>query len=242
MKTTGWRPRSKWIGVAAIGVIGLSALAWAATTGGVIDACVGPFGVLRLSENGECRHHEQHIRWNVSGPQGPAGPQGQPGATGPQGPAGPAGPGGGSSDAPNRRLTGHLQLDGVATPLDVSSYKFVSSIPVSFLGGGGGGGGKFSFNEVTVTTPTSAVRPTLLRLMARGQSVPSATLQVLDSTGASVVASYAFEEVFISGDSALDDGSADGRSLDALSLAFARITITAGGISTCWDLVQNRAC
>ena len=239
MKTTGWRPRSKWIGVAAIGVVSLSALAWATATGGVIDACVGPFGVLRLSENGECRHHEQHIRWNVTGPQGPAGPMGQPGATGPQGPPGPAGAGGGSSDAPNRRLTGHLQLDGVPTTLDVSSYKFVSNIPVSFAGGGTG---KFSFNEVTVTTSTSAVRPALLRIEATGQVIPSATLQILDSTGANVVATYAFEEVLVGGDTAADDGSADGRSLDALSFVFAKISITAGGASSCWNLLQNRAC
>jgi type VI protein secretion system component Hcp len=227
--------------VAAIGVIGISALAWATTASGIIDACVGPFGVLRLAEDGQCRHHEQHIRWNVTGPPGPAGAQGQPGATGPQGPAGPAGASGGSSDAPNRRLAGHLQLDGIATTLDVSSYRLVGVNPVS-SGSSGGGSGKLSFNEVSVTTTTGAARPAILRLTALGQNVQRAVLQALDPTGSSVIATYTLEDVVVSGDASSDDGSTDGRSLETLSLAFRQITIAAGGTSFCWNLVQNRAC
>jgi hypothetical protein len=63
MKTSGWRPRGRWIGLlGAVGAVAISAVAWAAVSGGVIEACVGPFGVLRLAEGGQCRHHEQRLR------------------------------------------------------------------------------------------------------------------------------------------------------------------------------------
>lgn len=243
MKTMEWRTRARWIGLAAIGVVAASAVAWAATSGGVIEACVGPLGVLRLAEMGQCRRHEQRIQWNVSGPQGPAGPQGQPGATGPQGPAGPPGQGGtGGGDVPNRRLAGHLQLDGVATVLDLSSYHFGAANTGSLGGGAGGGSGKVVFDPLSVTTTTDSVRPALLRLAAEGQHIPSAVLTTLDRTGGTVIATYALEDVLLSADIAADNGAGDGRPLDTIGLIFGRVTVTAGGASYCFDVLQNRRC
>jgi type VI protein secretion system component Hcp len=72
---------------------------------GVINACVGPLGIMRLVRHpGECRHPEQLVSWNVEGPAGVAGPTGATGpvgatgaigatgADGLQGAPGPAGP------------------------------------------------------------------------------------------------------------------------------------------------------
>lgn len=241
MKTTGWRPRGRWIALlGAVGAVAMSAVAWAAVSGGVIEACVGPFGVLRLAEGGQCRHHEQRIRWNITGPQGPSGPQGVAGPTGPQGPAGPPGSGGGS-DVPNRRIAGSLQLDGVSTVLELSSYRFAASFPVPTTGGGGGSG-KVSFDEVSVTTVTGTARPALLKLVAEGQHVQSAVLQTLDPTGGAVIATYHFEDVSLVGDASADTGVADGRFLETLSLVFGRVTVTAGGTSYCYDARQLRRC
>lgn len=243
MNAKSWRPRARWVGLGAIGVVAVSAVAWATTTGGVIDACVGPFGVLRLSEMGQCRRHETRIRWNVSGPQGPAGQPGPAGATGPQGPAGPPGAGGsGGGDLPNRRLVGHLQLDGVPTTLDLSSYRLLAMNTGATSGGSGGGQGKVGFDAVQVTTTTDSVRPALLRLVAEGQHVQSAILTMLDRTGGSVIATYTLEDVLLSADGATDNGEADGRPLELVNLVFNRITVAGGGASYCFDLRLNRRC
>lgn len=77
------------IGVAATALAG-TGVAMAAVNTGVIDACYGSNGNLRIASS--CRSNEQALSWNQTGPQGPAGPQGAPGVQGPAGPAGPAGP------------------------------------------------------------------------------------------------------------------------------------------------------
>jgi hypothetical protein len=61
---------------------------------GVVHACVGPAGVLRIAPARGCTRIEDPLEWNQAGPrgpQGPAGPAGPAGAAGAQGPAGQAG-------------------------------------------------------------------------------------------------------------------------------------------------------
>ena len=67
----------------------------------VIQACVGPDGLVRIVSNAAaCRASETAVSWNVQGSQGsqgvpgPQGPQGSPGPAGPQGAVGPTGPAG----------------------------------------------------------------------------------------------------------------------------------------------------
>jgi len=102
------------LGGAAGAAYATSALTSVSTT--TINACRGPFGLLRVvNEPSDCRHSEQAISWNVQGPKGdtgPVGPKGDKGDTGlqgtkgdtgaagpmgvdgPMGPIGPAGPAG----------------------------------------------------------------------------------------------------------------------------------------------------
>jgi hypothetical protein len=89
----------------------------AASTPGVLEACINPGnGGMRLVDSSvACHNNETRIEWNVIGPAGPAGPTGptgDTGATGPTGatgatgdtgatgPAGPTGPPGTSSGGP----------------------------------------------------------------------------------------------------------------------------------------------
>ena len=110
---TARRRRLAWRGGAAAAALlalatGMAAAgSSAAREHGVIEACRGKSGALRVPAPGKaCRRGEQALRWSVRGPQGPAGPPGPvgppgvdgvdgvdgvPGATGAQGPAGPAG-------------------------------------------------------------------------------------------------------------------------------------------------------
>src|SRR5258708_37312609 len=64
----------------------------AATSSGVLDACVtSGNGMMRLvNSSAACHTNETFVEWNITGPEGPAGPQGAPGPQGPQGPQGPA--------------------------------------------------------------------------------------------------------------------------------------------------------
>lgn len=68
------------------------AYAGSASTGGVVNACIGPVGQARIVDSpADCRASERARQWNESGPAGEAGPPGPAGAAGAAGPAGPAG-------------------------------------------------------------------------------------------------------------------------------------------------------
>ena len=65
----------------------------AASTPGVLEACINPGnGGMRLVDSSvACHNNETRVAWNVTGPAGPEGPTGPTGATGATGPAGPTG-------------------------------------------------------------------------------------------------------------------------------------------------------
>ena len=94
------------IAIAAIALVGSTAVTASAADPGQINACRNLVtGGLRLpATGGQCRSGsdllaEQPISWSTSGPAGPQGPAGQRGDTGPAGPPGPAGPTGPSGNA-----------------------------------------------------------------------------------------------------------------------------------------------
>jgi len=80
---------------AALLLTGTSPLAAAEQSDGVVTACAGPNGQLRVvAAASQCRPSEIPMQWSITGPQGPVGPQGPAGPPGPAGPAGPPGPAG----------------------------------------------------------------------------------------------------------------------------------------------------
>src|SRR5258708_37920624 len=87
--------RSKPVRIAAAGVGGVVALGAAAglaqsllaSPAGVISACVGSNGALRVSDS--CKSNETALQWNQVGPIGPPGAQGPKGDNGAPGAAGP---------------------------------------------------------------------------------------------------------------------------------------------------------
>src|SRR5262249_16506235 len=84
----------------ALLVGGGTAAAQVLPAAGVIHACSGANGALRMTDptpqSGRvCNNGETYVTWNQTGPKGAtgaAGPMGAPGATGRRGPQGPAGP------------------------------------------------------------------------------------------------------------------------------------------------------
>lgn len=73
----------------------------AASTPGVLEACINPGnGGMRLVDSGvACHKNETRVSWNITGPAGPPGPTGPAGPTGATGPAGATGPTGATGPA-----------------------------------------------------------------------------------------------------------------------------------------------
>jgi hypothetical protein len=80
----------------------------ASSGGGVLRACVGPDGTLRLRQGRHCRGRQPLVAWNQQGKRGPRGPKGAKGIQGVHGIRGPRGP-------------GALSFDG-QFPADVQSH------------------------------------------------------------------------------------------------------------------------
>jgi hypothetical protein len=122
------------LGVAALAgcagtlLLGTVVVSGAPTLAGVIHACAGPRGTLRLAQH--CAAGERAITWNITGPQGPEGPaganggRGATGATGDTGPAGPPGPPGPKGD------TGPAGAPGSDAHVSIAMQTVSQSLPV----------------------------------------------------------------------------------------------------------------
>ena len=77
----------------ALVVLAVPIVLRAASTPGVLEACINPGnGNMRLVDSSTaCHNNETRIQWGITGPAGPAGPTGATGATGPTGAAGATG-------------------------------------------------------------------------------------------------------------------------------------------------------
>jgi hypothetical protein len=95
--------------------LGLAAkVAWATVPDarGVIHACVGPSGLVRIIDTDlgqRCFRGETALSWSQTGPTGPAGASGP---TGPQGPEGPQGPAGMPAPAGGALAYAHVNANG----------------------------------------------------------------------------------------------------------------------------------
>ena len=108
------------LGAAAGAAYAVSAHTTSTTT---INACKGPFGLLRIvNDPGDCRHNESLISWNVQGPKGdpgPAGAAGPAGAKGAKGDTGATGPKGDTGATGPQGLIGLTGATGPAGPMGV---------------------------------------------------------------------------------------------------------------------------
>jgi hypothetical protein len=97
-KDSGTLTRSSMIALSTLGTALAATALWAAVkptapTSGVIYACEGRFGEIRIvNVPRECRSEERLLQWNVQGPAGANGLPGARGAAGATGAAGPTGP------------------------------------------------------------------------------------------------------------------------------------------------------
>jgi type VI secretion system Hcp family effector len=120
---------------------------------------------------------------------------------------------------------GTLTIQGVqgASSLDLQSFSWGVTIPVSTgSAGGGAGAGKATFNDVTVTRAVDAVSPRLVQAAAAGQHFASVTIDI--ATGKGTTMEYTLDTVFIT--SVQHKATGDG-AVETLSLAYGAVSINA---------------
>ena len=258
--------RSSLSTVVLMAVAGLAPSAEASAPSDLIHACVQKAtGLTRIVRPGQsCRHHEQLVVWNVSGPQGPAGaagPQGLQGVEGPQGPAGPEGPqgppgpagGSGGGGTPAKQVVGQMVIAGLNAPADPSSV-FSVSIGVtnsgSSSGGGGGGAGKAVFGPFGVLKPVDALSPKLMLAAANGKHYTKATIEIFGDggSGAPPVLTWELSDVLVSSFTFETNGG--GELCDEVTFSYSKVCSVfegvddqgkpTGKVEECWDLKLNK--
>lgn len=258
--------RRSWLpGVALLVSAGVAPSAEAAPSD-LIHACVQKStGLTRIVRPGQsCRHHEQLVVWNVSGPQGPigpAGPQGLQGVEGPQGPMGPEGPqgppgpagGGGGGGTSAKQVVGQMVIAGLNAPADPSAV-FSVSIGVTNSGsassGGGGGAGKAEFGPFGVLKPIDALSPKLMLAAANGKHYTKATIEIFGAggSGAPPILTWELSDVLVSSFTFETNGG--GELCDAVSFSYSKVCSIfegvddqgkpTGKVEECWDLRLNK--
>jgi hypothetical protein len=147
-----------------------------------------------------------------------------------------------------------LTVDGIATPIEVLSFK-VGASNVTTIGGGGTGGGKVVYTEFLVTAPESAASPLQLLRVNNGQHAATARLQVLSSNGLAPISEWTFETIVFTS-LTVESGAADPKAKapntflppqTSFGMAFGKFCYRVFGSNgsvareTCWDLTRNVA-
>jgi type VI secretion system secreted protein Hcp len=127
-----------------------------------------------------------------------------------------------ASASPAASAVGTLTIEGLqgASSLEVESYSWGVTSPVSVGSpGGGAGAGKATFSDLVVTRPVDAVSPKLIAAAVTGQHFDSAVLVVPLRKS---VLRYTFDVVFVTG--VQHSGSGD-RPLETLSLTYGAVRV-----------------
>ena len=147
-----------------------------------------------------------------------------------------------------------LTVDGIATPIEVLSFK-VGATNATTIGGGGTGAGKAVYTEFLVTAAESAASPLQLSRLNNGQHAATARLQVLSANGLAPISEWTFETVVFTSFT-VESGAADPKAKapntflppqTSFGMAFGKFCYRVFGSNgsvareTCWDLTRNVA-
>jgi len=172
----------------------------AAADPGVVAACVGANGELRVASDGACRKNETPLTWSIQGPAGVAGPAGPIGAGGPEGPAGRDGRDGrdGGNIVPPPTVTAQMRIDNVngANPTPIFGFT-LGATNSSTTSGGGAGAGKVTFANLAVSKMLDADSVPLLQAASTGQHLKSLVIDVFAAGSGVPFATYTFEDVVV---------------------------------------------
>ena len=121
---------------------------------------------------------------------------------------------------------GTLTVEGLqgATALELQSFSWGVTNPVSTGSGGGGAGtGKAQLGDVTVERAIDNVSPRFFQAVATGQHFPSATIVLTTAKGGTM--QYTFNTVFVTSDQHTSAG--DG-AVEKLALTYGSVQVEAG--------------
>jgi type VI protein secretion system component Hcp len=126
--------------------------------------------------------------------------------------------------APAARPAGTLTIEGLqgGGSLEVETYSWGVTSPVSIVSGGGGvGAGKATFSDLVVTRPVDSVSPRLIAAAATGHHFDSAVLVVPTRKGAM---RYTLDLVFVSG---VQHSSSGDTPVENLTLTYGTVEVDA---------------
>lgn len=198
-----------------------------------IHGCVEKNGTLRVVLAGEpCKNSEFAISWNSVGPQGLPGVNGTNGAKGDTGPQGPAG------DACSKpAVIGTIQIEsGPIIPI----YQVKGGVEVTFAssGSGGVGTGKAVFSPFGVLKAIDANSPVLFKDCVTGTHLLKVTITI-NATTTSPAEVFELQDVLIS---SYNLSPSCQTMLEDVKFDAARIQITVGGSTSCFDFKTNTKC
>ena len=235
------------LGVAVAGLalaLAFTTPTWLHAQSGVIHACVGNNGLLRVAT--DCRQGETPLVWNAQGPAGPAGPQGPQGDVGPQGPQGPAGE---NPPPPASALTAQITLeDSTPTPLlagpsPIISFSLGGTNPTTIGSAtGGAGAGKISFAPLNVTKMIDGLSPITLTRLANGDHFNEVKVEVFGA-GHVLLATYRFKTAFVTSDLiGANTMSLEEQVTFVFGILEADINVNGVVVHSCWNQITNEAC
>jgi type VI protein secretion system component Hcp len=130
---------------------------------------------------------------------------------------------------------GTLLVDGIGSqPSSIYSFGIGVSHPVTVGSGGGSGAGNPQVTNVQVTRLSDALSPQLFRAAVLGVHIASVDITIA-KTGAAAASLYTLEDAVITGLATSD-------ALEQMSFAFARVRLSVGNATTCYDVASNSSC
>jgi type VI secretion system secreted protein Hcp len=144
-----------------------------------------------------------------------------------------------------------LTIDGLTGPneaINVDSFSWGATNPVTFSATGGAGTGKVKFNDFVIKKTTDKASPLLFEGVASGKIYPQATLAVRKAGAKEAYYELRFSTVFVSG---LENaGENPNVPMESVSFAYAKAEIISKGqpesgaveepVQFGWDQVANK--
>lgn len=225
------------VGLVAVAMTASGVLAWQGLASAAgedeVHGCAGVAnGQLRVVAEGEaCKNGESALSWSRTGPTGPTGPQGPQGEKGDPGTSAPAAPA-----AIGTLSFATTNPTATVGPLPVSAYALGVSTASSWTRGGGASVGKPSFQDLSVSRSVDDGSTALLRTVATGRVLPTATLTLCDPTAcaATTTATYELTDVLVT---SVQQGASPLQ--ESITLAYKTLTLTRGTQSFSFDVTAE---
>jgi type VI secretion system secreted protein Hcp len=125
-------------------------------------------------------------------------------------------------------LAGESTRKGFEKQMEIKSFSWGATNPVTIGAGGGGGAGKVSITSFNVSRMSDAASPLLFQSCCNGTHYPKAVVTLIKSGGTTAFdfLKYEFEKVYVESVQWAGATGGDDTPLESVSLAFGRVSIT----------------